>query len=1273
MSSRSGSNSGRGFRYQDAVAAWFAVLSLGGETQWGLTLPEGGDDVELRGEGYVAFVQAKSRRMHLGRFPAREVAKHIRELWDRHDAARAKPSQLLLVLERPVSDEQEGTPGKAYPIEGAGKLGTILCEDSRAALLLHKTRILVQPAPQEQSIEHIVPQLKCSPLVAQICFADILGRIGHLSDENGRRSMTSYEGLSRSDVDLSLRGIFEAVAPEVIDGSVAAGICEPVDFLTPQLDADFYLGVDAEPGHIAAGLVVERPASREAITAALHKTRNVLVVGPSGAGKSSLMWEAAHAIRHTVRWYRIRRLAPADVPVLRRLARLFRATDRAPVGFVFDDVGRHGFDGWNQLAREAGGESGILLLGSAREEDLFLLSERARSTEFRVDLDQDLAKRIWAELRKKEVTRWGGWEEPWRMSQRLLLEYVYILTKGERMAAILGDQVTSRIRDPDRAIELEVLRIGACAGTAGALIDADKLATVLGRAESDVGRALHRLVKEHLVRELPQGRLGGLHQLRSETLLKLSHSVPPPTYARTFAATAMCATPADLEGLVADAVVHGRADLPSIIDGLVPRLEANKDPNELAAVLRGLSTGYIESRIERWLGLSEVEALPRTQVTLAARFGVADIDLSALSIVPDVVRAANALTTIMQEGRGDQRDLLLSHIPPPLLVEIMQKASDLRGMERVLATIIGRQLSDENRDAIARIRPDLLGSSLDAVIAVLGTLAHVDRTLALEWVERVGEGALLARISKEWPWATVPAVRLEEGVCVVASDFWHVAQSQQPSTHDDVVALCKALLALCPRADVAASRAIAANGDLAGLTGFPIAATRIPRQNLPADALPEWNRRWITAIAKRIASSSYSDYLEKGIQLLEDLVPAVSGVFDQHLRGGRLSEAKAAILEALHSRAEQLTPPYVSVRDVTGSGSDDANETVTHFQNVLHQASVTIVNKHAKLPAFAGAYAAWLLDLVEQVDKAIVDEPWSLIGREVPQNLLRLRDILVWMRLVAGEASARNEAPTITWRATAKAARPGNALRLAARAARTAADRRLEALRVELESRVRAAGFVAAVFVREDPSGGSPWPPAEVLALLSSPSLAEALTVNSAATRAVQAIGDSRLKLTILPKVGDVALGRLALSGYDTLRPSPGTAAGWLDALSVKQLVGAAADAFDRAILFASELASLDRLELGLPGRPAEEITARAEVDQQLTLCRGRFAAEAAPLGKELWSEGEALIDAVRDGSIDFAVAVQAGLRGEPAEDAISIGLMVTLLIQAELDSLAAA
>ena len=70
----------------------------------------------------------------------------------------------------------------------------------------------------------------------------------------------------------------------------------------------FYSGVDVVAGHVVAGLPVERPEAQALLDGlGCPKTRNR--GRPIGSGKSALIWLTAHASRHSIRWYRVRRLS----------------------------------------------------------------------------------------------------------------------------------------------------------------------------------------------------------------------------------------------------------------------------------------------------------------------------------------------------------------------------------------------------------------------------------------------------------------------------------------------------------------------------------------------------------------------------------------------------------------------------------------------------------------------------------------------------------------------------------------------------------------------------------------------------------------------------------------------------------------------------------------------------------------------------------------------------------------------------------------------------
>src|SRR3546814_14055024 len=113
------------------------------------------------------------------------------------------------------------------------------------------------------------------------------------------------------------------------------------------------------------------------------------------------------------------------------------------------------------------------------------------------------------------------------------------------------------------------------------------------------------------------------------------------------------------------------------------------------------------------------------------------------------------------------------------------------------------------------------------------------------------------------------------------------------------------------------------------------------------------------------------------------------------------------------SDLEALTPPAVSSLEASGAGHGEANTAVTKFQNLLHSASVNLVKRFAILPDQAGAYIAWLTDLIADVDTAIAEEPWKLIADGPSPMIIRLKTLLEELRLLAGEDHERKQAPAV--------------------------------------------------------------------------------------------------------------------------------------------------------------------------------------------------------------------------------------------------------------------
>ena len=1266
--SRAGSNAGRGFRYQDAVTVWLAVEIWADKRSTANVIPEGGDDIELRGDT-TNFVQVKSRRKHLGNYTESKTVKHIEDLWNRSLGSTPRPQGLELILERKVTglstlDDHPSTRSIEGPIR------TRLSNLDGSSDLLSKTSITVVTSPQEGAIDLIVSKLGCTPLAAQMCFSKLLDIVGSLSNDNGRLTPENYRGLSISDTEKSIRDVLAAIDIDAIECAIRNGVCEPVDFLTPLNDPNFYLGVDVEPGHIAAGLVAERPQGRLALMEGIEQRRAALVVGPSGAGKSALMWETARTLRHTVRWFRIRRLGAADIPSLLQIVRTFRTSEDSPLGFVMDDIGRNGPENWGALLKEAMSVPGVVLLGSVREEDITLIAERARAAEIRADPDDQLAERLWRELDEAETTNWAGWREPWKKSEGLLLEYVHILTHGKRIHELLADQVAARVSDSKRSLELDILRSVSWAGATNVEVDASRLARALSVSEADLSRALKRLVQEHLVRSPAPSVVTGLHQLRSEKLLFLTHQTVLPTLETSFKRTVTSVSVTDLEFLVADTLSAGRLPISPVLDALVARLESEQDARALASALRGLGIGRIALGVDEWLEMSETRALSRIHVGKIAMLGIANIDLSD-RIISEVQFTVDRLSKIKDSPGNDPRHLLMERMSHSVL-SAMIKSADLSSLDEIFGALVGMHVPAVVRASLMRVPEDLLKADLNLVGSVLGTLFALNREIANHWVAEVEQKTLFARVQAETAWAGPVIIEDTDDEVIVHCDLWYVADFVQEDPHGAITNLCELILALCPSADIAVSNAITVSGKLAGFAQLPLATNRISRENLLSPSVRHWNRQWFDMISRRIAAPNYSDYLAKCVIILETLVPTLEKVLDAHFRGKDLQDSSTNKLNSLKIDIEALTSPDITTLKMWSTKNNTTNTDVIKFHNLLHSASGDVFARFEKLPDQAGAYIGWLGKFISDINTITVEEPWQLIGDGPPPMLAQLNTFLELLRAIARESHERKEEPAKTWVTRGEGARIGNVMSLISTSANALAKKRLAQRKAELEHLAEEAGVAAQFHLRVKTNHILPWRSADVLALLPAVDIDNALDTLIKQTEFIQLFVGSSIHLTIMPCIKNLVIPVLARSGCQTLLPDMEGATFWAEQLELPQAPYAMTGMFWKVVGLSNQLGAMNQKRLGNQNSPEEEIVARKNL-------KAAFAREYKELTQylntcapNLQSHVFELIKHLQTGNIDFAAEAHAAIDGISSDIVQAVGNLSLSLMYAENEKFSA-
>lgn len=1135
-SGRAGSHAGRGFRYQDAAGAWLAVRCWAGDLEYGSITPEGLDDAELSGIRGVAFIQMKSRRDQLGLYGTSDIAAFLRELWERAEGSPVTPNKVVLMLERGIRSLELESNVSTPLADGSVGLSRLLASDSLAKRWKARTEFMLAATPTESAIELLALRLGCTPLMAAIYFAAIADRVGRLSDENGTRSPSHFLSLSVSDIEREIERLAGVVSTADLAIALQRGLCEPVDFLTPLNDQNLYLGVDVQPGHLAAGLIAERPEARARVLAALEQNRAALIAGPSGSGKSALMWEAATNSRHTVRWFRVRSTVPADAADLFRLADTFRATAHMPVGFVLDDVGRSRSELWDTLAEEAASRHNVLLLGSIREEDVFLVTRRSLVTEIRQLPDSGLAERIWLELRDRRQTDWPGWLEPWQHCEGLLLEYTHLLTQGRRLLDVLREQVERRVREK-RHTELAILRVTSMAGRAGVTVSRSSLKRVININDDGLSDALRRLIDEHLVQGLDEERLGSLHQIRAAALVELTHEFPPPNKAETVQQALACIEAQELESFVARTLAIGPQLADAIVIGTVERIKSALELELLAPILRGLDIGSIGNTVEAWLPEVARLGIPPTHVPTAAMFAIANIQPFLLERLAPYFEAA----AILRDARHqDYRATLLTQLQLPVLIP---DQPNWRAVSAVLQELVGVALFPPSLEQrLTQVQPDLLQMPLEDAIDLLEAVNCTVPDVARIWVGRVGQARLLERVARELVWTSSASLRSEpEGLAICANVF-HVSDRLQKQLHSEVHELCRKLLALAPTAELAVASAIEADGEPVGLDS-PIASVRILRSNLPPAALATRNRRWLAAVAQRVAPTGLTQFLAEAKQLFESLVLPLRNLIDGITRG-KVREGYLETIGTIYEGSQSLSrpPDEEDFENMAAFGVSD-------LQNVLHFCSSDFIRALSELPDRAAASYFRLTDTLAEIDRASAREPWRLLGNGPPPSLAQLRNLVDEVRNVIGEAGARGVKASQLCPQLVKSTNSTKALARLSSWVERQIQGRLDRLNRTLTGVLREHGYGGRVGSRRVHEIGGPWPYAETLVVVTLDRIEDWLPAAAALSEPLRAACGEGHRLTVVPALAGASIPDQGLSGVSTLLPALSADAVWLEEL----------------------------------------------------------------------------------------------------------------------------
>lgn len=758
-STRAGARASRGFGYQHAVGAWVCSRVAVGEIDAIDVIPEGLEDIQVT-SGEPVFIQAKSRQASQGDFTVPKVLGFLRTMMETRAAQSRDPlsERLVLALERPIEGAQSTPweqsladlpPTDPIRIGAEGVLGTVADGKASVATLLARTAVVVLPWGQldSETRTHLASASGLPPGAAEPLLHTLRHEVSQCTSRNASRTLAERQTLSRQSIQRLITDTAQLIDIDSLMTAVSTGRCVPVDFDAPIDDPRFFEGIDVRPGHVVAGLPAPRKSLVEFTSDALRSQHAVLLTGPSGVGKSTVMWSTAYEMRDVL-WYELTRLERGDEEDVWRILLALGPKPTSPIGLVVDSVGSKDPAAWDALRDRLPVDGSVILLGSIRTEDLSTLATAASAAIVECRMDEAVARELFEGLHGQGRTTFQVWEDAYRESHGLTLEYTYMLTKGQRLSAVLSEQVRQRERQ-HRSIELEVLRLVSTASRWGARVPAGALMDVAPEA-APRSEALRRLVGEHLI-VLDGVHYSGLHQLRASVVSSVVHEIPPPSLEATTVELVRVVDPQDLRVMVVGCLFEQPDLAAALIEALCQRCR-DSDITLLTTVLRALRTADFRRDGRAWAAILDDKAVPQAYrpVTVWLALMDSDANIGEDSWKPGIGPSIREMKATPQLPLW--RDQFLAVLGTDALLAAVRTAPSLAEVEEFLGSLLGASSAAELTSAIAGLPETaqlLLSVAPEKASLFMGLLGDLAPDAARDLRERLGtdtwaESVLLA-------------------------------------------------------------------------------------------------------------------------------------------------------------------------------------------------------------------------------------------------------------------------------------------------------------------------------------------------------------------------------------------------------------------------------------------------------------------------------------------------------------------------------------------------
>jgi len=1071
---RHGARTVRGIHFQDAAVTWLAAKVAAGHIPNVLVVPEGSEDVLLEG-GAQWHVQVKSRVERRGLFSASEAAGHILCAWRRHAGRDDARSRLVVVLESGVEGEMPSNDldkTLAESLAGGSQLLTSLRKkgsefEMDVGRLLSST-VVVGISWDDVIAETVAclgEQLELPPAALRLVADQLRVFLANAADDNETPIYEQRRRLDRTELASEITRIAGMVSIESLQAAIQQGVCEPLEYGSHH-DAEgarFYEGAATQPFHVASGLVVRRSDVIARVLSGLDERSAVVITGPSGVGKSAVLWTIPREPElRGVAWFRVRRIADEDVSAIVRLARAYCASPSVPIGFLVDSAGAGDLTGWARLRAEAAAVPGMLLVATARREDLAILGDLAECATVAVQLDESAAEAIHGGLVASGATAVAHWREAFDKSGGLTLEFTHLLTRGRRLRDLIDDQIRRRIRE-NRDKELDVLALVSVADRWSATVSTERLAQACGLSCHDLRRALDRLDAEHLVVER-DGQMGGLHRLRSTAICQAVHELASPAIGATIQKAIPLVSAAQLHRFIA-AMLEDNPDARGIVADQARSGELELE--RVAACLQGLRLADFQELARAWNDVADQHNVP--PANRPTMFAMAVQGGEPAGFLPDDLQTAErALVAV--PGR-DSRYSLIEAAGRDVIARLLTSVSDSGRATLLLATLantgpdLARAIANAF-DEYSPLVPALCDAPLEGLKDCLSAARDVDPHVAHALVENIGgEQVVIQRIRADNPWITELGIRDGDDGPVGFARFLHVSDDVQGDMQEQAHSLGRTLLWCLPRIASVDVKALWPGNLEPAIGGDPTGVSRLKREHAPAASSVAWTQARIRVAA---TPAGVADTVR-----LTEALPLLSQANDLVQRAGAaLLTGRSSPGPGVGHQRRFLRESAQALRPALGkTGIDDTAILEQRPPELADDLAATVLNitdnaiLRLQSPDGYQALAAYIsVTIIGKNLDGARKEPWRLIGIEgYPPSLDELRSTLEDIRDVVSEL-AHNGASIDRIRQAARSGEPSYALQRGARVCRSANERRHRKRIKQIQSTCANTGLQARVF-----------------------------------------------------------------------------------------------------------------------------------------------------------------------------------------------------------------